>query len=62
MQTDSVDGGKTWSIPKPLGFHGSPPHLLRHSSGVLVCVYGYRQPGYGQRAMLSRDDGAMWGA
>lgn len=60
MQTDSADGGKTWSTPKPLGFHGSPPHLLRHSTGVLVCVYGYRQPGYGQRAMLSHDDGVTW--
>jgi hypothetical protein len=60
MQTDSTDGGVTWTMPKPLGFHGSPPHLLRHSSGVLVCVYGYRQPGYGQRAMLSRDEGMTW--
>jgi hypothetical protein len=60
MQTDSTDGGQTWSTPKPLGFHGSPPHLLRHSSGVLVCVYGYRQPGYGQRVMFSRDGGATW--
>ncbi|MCL5275136.1 MAG: glycoside hydrolase [Chloroflexi bacterium] len=59
-QTESSDGGHTWSVPRPLGFHGSPPHLLRHSSGMLVCVYGYRQPGYGQRAMLSRDDGATW--
>jgi hypothetical protein len=60
MQTNSEDGGSTWSMPKPLGFHGSPPHLLRHSTGVLVCVYGHRQPGYGQRAMLSRDSGVTW--
>ena len=60
LQTDSVDGGRSWSEPRPLGFHGSPPHLLRHSSGVLICVYGYRQPGYGQRLMLSRDDGRTW--
>ena len=60
MQTESDDQGQTWSIPRPLGFHGSPPHLLLHSSGVLVCVYGYRQPGFGQRAMLSSDQGATW--
>ena len=60
MQSESDDGGRTWSVPRPLGFHGSPPQLLRHSSGALVCVYGFRQPGYGQRAMLSYDDGASW--
>ena len=34
--------GRTWSVPTPLGFHGSPPHLLAHSSGALVCVYTNR--------------------
>lgn len=60
MQTRSTDGGYTWSTPEPLGFHGSPPHLLRHSSGALVCVYGYRQEPYGQRIAISRDDGESW--
>jgi len=60
MQTESMDGGRTWSEPRPLGFHGSPPQLLRHSSGALVCVYGYRLEGYGQRAMLSYDNGMTW--
>jgi sialidase-1 len=59
-QTESGDGGRNWSLPRPLGFHGAPPHLLRHSTGTLVCVYGFRQPGYGQRAMFSRDDGVTW--
>ena len=39
---------------------GSPPHLLRHSSGAIVLTYGYRHPGYGQRAVVSRDEGATW--
>jgi sialidase-1 len=60
MQTESTDGGHTWSVPKPLGFHGSPPHLLRHSSGVLILTYGYRLPPFGQRVAVSRDDGATW--
>lgn len=60
MQTVSTDGGKTWSPPEPLGFHGSPPHLLAHSSGALVCVYGYRQKPFGERAAVSRDGGASW--
>jgi len=60
MQTESIDGGHTWSEARPLGFHGSPPHLLRHSSGRLVLAYGYRLAPYGQRVALSGDDGATW--
>lgn len=62
MQTTSSDGGRTWTTAQPLGFHGSPPHVIRHSSGVLVAVYGYRLAPFGERAMLSRDDGATWDA
>ncbi len=60
MMTDSRDGGQTWSTAKPLNFHGGPPHLLRHSSGILVLTYGYRQAPFGQRVAFSRDDGATW--
>ena len=60
MQTGSADGGRTWTTAKPLGFHGSPPHLIRHSSGVLILTYGYRQAPFGQRVAFSHDDGATW--
>jgi len=60
MQTESKDGGRSWSIPEPLGFHGSPPHLLLHSSGVLICSYGYRKSPYGQRVCISDDEGKSW--
>lgn len=60
MQTESTDGGRTWSAAQPLGFPGSPPHLLRHSSGVLACLYGYRLAPFGQRVAISRDEGATW--
>ena len=59
-QALSDDGGKTWSTAEVMDFHGSPPHLLRHSSGVLVTTYGYREKPYGIRAMLSQDDGETW--
>jgi len=59
-QTESDDGGKRWSRARPLGIHGSPPHLLRHSSGALVCSYGYRIKPFGQRVALSRDEGRSW--
>jgi sialidase-1 len=61
LQTESDDGGATWTMPHPVGLgHGAPPHMIRHSSGVLICVYSFRRAPYGQRAMLSRDDGATW--
>ncbi len=60
MQTESADGGRTWTPARPLGFHGSPPHLLRHSSGMLILTYGYRQAPFGQRLAFSHDDGATW--
>lgn len=55
-QCHTDDGGKTWSEPKCLTL-GAPSHLLRHSSGAIVATYGYRKPGYGQRVLLSYDDG-----
>ena len=60
LQTFSEDRGRTWSRPVPLGFHGSPPHLLQHSSGAVLRTYGYRKGHYGQRAMISRDGGQSW--
>ena len=59
-QCESFDGGKTFTTPHKLIDHGSPPHLLRHSSGVLICSYGYRKEPYGQRVMLSYDNGQTW--
>ena len=60
MQTMSTDGGRTWAQAQILNFHGSPPHLLLHSSGAVVCVYGHRREPFGERAMISRDGGRSW--
>ena len=60
LQCESYDGGKSFSQPRKIIDHGSPPHLLRHRSGVLICTYGYRQEPYGQRFMLSYDNGETW--
>ncbi len=61
-QSVSYDGAKTFTKPQALlaAKGGAPAHLIRHSSGILVSVYGYREPPYGIRAMLSCDDGETW--
>jgi len=61
-QSVSTDSGKTFTVPKPLvgPRGGAPAHLLLHSSGTLISVYGYRESPYGIRAMLSRDGGETW--
>ena len=45
---------------QPLHVCGSPPHLLLHSSGVLVSTYGRREKPFGLMAMFSRDMGQTW--
>ena len=61
-QSESFDGGKSFSPPRRLLSEngGSPPHLLRHSSGRLISVYGYRNAPYGIRYMTSDDEGKSW--
>lgn len=59
VQTISSDGGKTWSPIEEIAA-GSPPHLIRHSSGALVCPIGYRKAPHGIRALLSNDEGKNW--
>ena len=61
FQTESADGGKTWSTPHRTVEFGSPPHVLVHSSGNLVLVYGYRREPFGERAKISTDNGKTWG-
>ncbi len=57
----SYDGGKTWTHPEAMGISGSPPHLLKHSSGALVLTYGRREVPFGIRAMISYDGGYSYG-
>jgi len=61
-QSESHDGGYTWSKPhKILSDHGgAPAHLMYHSSGAVISVYGYRQAPYAIKAMISYDGGETW--
>jgi hypothetical protein len=60
MQSISEDGGRTWSPVESTGVWGLPPHLLQHSSGVLLSSYGHRREPFGQRVALSDDGGKSW--
>jgi len=59
-QIESADGGVTWSTPRKLDVTGYPAHLLRLVDGRLLMTYGFRQPDYGIRAVISGNDGASW--
>lgn len=60
LQSESSDGGRTWSVPQTMGVWGLPSHLLRLRDGGLLMTYGYRRPPYGNQARLSRDQGRTW--
>lgn len=61
LQTESSDGGKTWSEPHPIGVWGLPSYLTRLRNGHLLMTYGYRRKPYGNQARLSTDHGRTWG-
>lgn len=60
LQTESSDGGRTWSIPHSIGVWGLPSFLLRLRSGHLLMTYGYRRSPFGNQARLSQDHGNSW--
>jgi hypothetical protein len=60
LQTESTDGGKTWSVPHTIGVWGLPSHLLRLRSGRLIMTYGYRRPPFGNQVRASDDHGKTW--
>ena len=61
LQTESLDGGRTWSEPHSIGVWGLPSHLLRLRDGRLLMTYGHRRKPYGNQARLSSDHGKTWG-
>ena len=62
LQTESADGGKTWSAPKAIGVLGLPSHLLKLRDGRLLMSYGYRHDPAGNQARVSADQGRSWSA
>jgi sialidase-1 len=60
LQTESADGGKTWSTPHAIGVWGLPSHLLRLRDGRLVMTYSHRREPRGNQARISADLGKTW--
>jgi len=60
LQTESSDGGRTWTEPHSIGVWGLPSHLLRLKDGRLLMTYGYRRKPFGNQARLSDDHGRTW--
>lgn len=59
LQSESKDGGKTWSEPHAVCF-GLPSHLLKLRDGRLVMTYGHRRKPFGNQARVSSDNGKTW--
>ena len=62
VQTESSDGGRSWTTPKPTTIMGGwPPHLIRLDDGRLLCSYARRGVGgLGEYACFSDDGGRTW--
>ncbi|HOC55030.1 MAG TPA: sialidase family protein [Verrucomicrobiota bacterium] len=60
LQTESTDGGKTWSVPRAIGVWGLPSFLLRLRDGQLLMTYGHRRAPLGNQARVSPDHGRTW--
>lgn len=60
LQSESTDGGRTWSVPRAIGVWGLPSHLLRLRDGRLMMSYGYRRSPFGNQMRVSSNHGASW--
>jgi sialidase-1 len=60
LQSESHDGGRTWTPPRSIGVWGLPSHLLRLRDGRLLMTYGHRRQPLGNQARISEDHGRSW--
>ena len=59
LQTESADGGKTWSVPHAISVWGLPSHLLRLADGRLLMSYGHRRMPFGNQARIRTEHGGI---
>ena len=60
LQSESKDGGRSWTMLHSIGVWGLPSHLLRLADGRLLMSYGHRRPPFGNQVRISSDAGASW--
>ena len=60
LQTESNDGGRTWTTPRSIGVWGLPSHLLQSADGRLLMTCGHRREPLGNQARVSSDHGRTW--
>ncbi len=60
LQSESKDGGHSWTMLHSIGVWGLPSHLLRLADGRLLMSYGHRRPPFGNQVRISSDAGANW--
>jgi hypothetical protein len=60
LQTESRDGGRTWSIPHLIGIWGYPPFLIKASDGRLISSLSHRREPHGNFITISEDNGKSW--
>ena len=60
LQSESVDHGRSWSLPRSIGVWGLPSHLLRLRDNRLLMSYGHRRPPFGNQVRISENNGRNW--
>jgi len=59
-QSESLDGGRSWTTAYKTDIWGYPPHLTQLKNGWLLVSYGVRREPYGEKACISMDSGRTW--
>lgn len=60
LQSESTDGGRSWSEPRSIGVWGLPSFLTKLRDGRLLMTYGHRRAPFGNQARVSTDHGRTW--
>ncbi len=59
-QSESSDGGRTWTSSHKTDIWGYPPHLVQLKNSWILNTYGVRKEPYGEKACISKDGGKTW--
>lgn len=60
LQSESYDGGKSWTVLHETPIWGYPPHIIELQNGWLLVVYGHRRKPFAEKACISKDEGESW--